>query len=172
MSDWRSVLKADPTDWLLEEDNPSVRYLTLMDILERPATDREVAKARADIMAKGAVPLILAKQEEGGYWDQPDRLYVAKYKGTVWQLIILAEHLADPRDPRVKKACEFLLEHSQDLESGGVLPTSRHEDGRRQAQRGDTMPDREHGVEPDQARISEGPQSPAGDRLDDKIPEV
>lgn len=119
MSDWKSALKVDPTDWLLEEDNPSVRYLTLVDILGRPATDREVAKARADIMAKGAVPLILAKQEEGGYWDQPDRLYVAKYKGTVWQLIILAEHLADPRDPRIKKACEFLLEHSQDLESGG-----------------------------------------------------
>ena len=119
MSNWKSVLKADPTGWLLEEDNPSVRYLTLVDILERPAGDREVMKARADVMKKGAVPLILAKQEEGGYWDQPERLYVAKYKGTVWQLIILAEHLADPKDRRIKNACEFLLEHSQDLESGG-----------------------------------------------------
>jgi hypothetical protein len=119
MSNWKSILKADPTDWLLENDNPSVRYLTLVDILGRPVGNREVAKARADIMSKGAVPLILGKQEEGGFWDQPDRLYVAKYKGTVWQLIILAEHLADPRDPRVRKACEFLLKHSQDLESGG-----------------------------------------------------
>ena len=29
MRDWRSVLKADPTEWLLENDNPSVRYFTL-----------------------------------------------------------------------------------------------------------------------------------------------
>jgi hypothetical protein len=61
----------------------------------------------------------LAKQQEGGYWDQPDRLYVAKYKGTVWQLIILAEHLASGKDSRIKKTCDFLLEYSQDKESGG-----------------------------------------------------
>ncbi len=56
--------------------------MTLVDILERPPGDPEAVKARAGIMKKGTVPLILAKQEEGGYWDQPDRLYVAKYKGT------------------------------------------------------------------------------------------
>ncbi len=53
MGNWKSQLKADPTEWLLEEDNPSVRYLTLVDILEKPAGDPEVKKARADIMAKG-----------------------------------------------------------------------------------------------------------------------
>ncbi len=26
---WRSVLKADPTEWLLETDDPSVRYWAL-----------------------------------------------------------------------------------------------------------------------------------------------
>lgn len=119
MSNWKSLLNADPTDWLLEEDNPSVRYLTLVDILERPASEPDVVKARRDIMAKGIVPLILAKQEEEGYWDNPERLYVSKYKGTVWQLIILAEHLADGEDERIKKACEFLLDRSQDRISGG-----------------------------------------------------
>jgi len=34
--DWRAALKADPTNWLLEEENPSVRYFTLKDILDRP----------------------------------------------------------------------------------------------------------------------------------------
>jgi hypothetical protein len=119
MSNWKSFLNADPTDWLLEEDNPSVRYLTLVDILERPASEPDVAKARRDIMVKGVVPQILAKQEEEGYWDNPERLYVSKYKGTVWQLIILAEHLADGEDERIKKACEFLLDRSQDRISGG-----------------------------------------------------
>lgn len=69
MNSWKSLLNADPTDWLLEEDNPSVRYLTLVDILERPADDPDVVKARRDIKDKGIVPQILAKQEEGGYWE-------------------------------------------------------------------------------------------------------
>lgn len=119
MSDWKSALKADPTGWLLGEDNPSVRYLTLMDILERPLGDPEVAKAKRNIMVTGVVPRILAQQEEEGCWDRPDKLYTAKYKGTVWQLIILAELTADGSDGPIRKACEFLLENSQDLESGG-----------------------------------------------------
>lgn len=119
MSSWKSLLNADPTDWLLEEDNPSVRYLTLVDILDRPASDPDIVRARRDIMAKGVVPQILDKQEEEGYWGDPERFYVSKYKGTVWQLIILAEHLADGEDERIKNACEFLLDRSQDLTSGG-----------------------------------------------------
>ena len=119
MNDWKSVLKADPTGWLLEEENPSVRYLTLTDILGIPVDDPEVRKARDAIMETGVVPQILAKQEGGGYWDKPEKLYVAKYKGTVWQLIILAELLADGKDERIREACEFLLENSQDRESDG-----------------------------------------------------
>ncbi|MDD1752015.1 MAG: hypothetical protein LUQ38_02860 [Methanotrichaceae archaeon] len=119
MSNWKSLLNADPTDWLLAKDNPTVRYLTLVDILERLAGDPDVVKAKRDIMVKGIVPQILAKQEEEGYWGNPERLYVSKYKGTIWQLIILAEHLADGGNKRVKKACEFLLDRSQDRMSGG-----------------------------------------------------
>jgi len=119
MSNWKSLLNADPTDWLLAKDNPTVRYLTLVDILERLAGDPDVVKAKRDIMVKGIVPQILAKQEEEGYWGNPERLYVSKYKGTIWQLIILAEHLADGGNKRVKKACAFLLDRSQDRMSGG-----------------------------------------------------
>ncbi|MDD1757312.1 MAG: hypothetical protein LUQ22_01080 [Methanotrichaceae archaeon] len=103
----------------MAKDNPTVRYLTLVDILERLAGDPDVVKAKRDIMVKGIVPQILAKQEEEGYWGNPERLYVSKYKGTIWQLIILAEHLADGGNKRVKKACEFLLDRSQDRMSGG-----------------------------------------------------
>jgi hypothetical protein len=37
----------------------------------------------------------------------------------VWQLVILAELGADGKDERVKKACEFIFENSQDNGSGG-----------------------------------------------------
>jgi hypothetical protein len=119
MGNWTSYLRGDPTDWLLEPDNPSVRYLALTELLGVPVADPEARAAKAAIMETGVLPQILAKQEEVGFWDRPERYYDAKYTGTVWQLIILAEHLADGEDPRIRKACEFLLERAQDLESGG-----------------------------------------------------
>lgn len=120
MSDWKSLLKADPTDWLLEKDNPSVRYSTLTDILEKSKNDNEVKEAKNAIMETGVVPNILGKQKIEGYWGVPADFYISsKYKGTVWQFIILAELGADGKDERIRKACEFILRNSQDRESGG-----------------------------------------------------
>lgn len=119
MISWRSVLRADPTDWLLEKENPGVRVLALTRILDRPPDDPEVEGSRRDIMCVGTVPKLLAGQRPQGCWGLPDDFYAAKYKGTVWQLIILAELGADGRDERIRKACEFILKNSQDSESGG-----------------------------------------------------
>jgi hypothetical protein len=116
---WKSVLKNDPTEWLLETDNPSVRYFALTDLLEKPETDSEVVAAKQEIMQTGKVPKILGKQNSQGYWEAPDKFYTAKYKGTVWQLIILAQLGADGNAERIKKACEFIMDNSIDRESGG-----------------------------------------------------
>ncbi len=112
-------VNADPTDWLLEDDNPSVRYYALRDILETPEEHSGVMKAKTDIMATGPVPAILQAQDNAGIWGAAKSFYTAKYKGTVWQLIVLAGLGADGNDPRIKKSCEFILENSQDRESGG-----------------------------------------------------
>ena len=128
--DWKSTLKADPTDWLLERDNPSVRYFTLVDILGKALDAPEVIQSKRDIIESGAVPHILARQEEGGYWGVPENFYVgAKYKGTVWQLIILAELGANGQDERIRKTCEFILDRSQDRESGGFAYRSGKDGG-------------------------------------------
>ena len=119
MKNWKSILKSDPTAWLLEKDNSSVRYFTLRDILEKPENDRELREAKQSIMETGVVPAILSKQNKEGYWEEPERFYNAKYKGTVWQLMILAELGADGKNDHVRKACEFILENSQDKESYG-----------------------------------------------------
>jgi hypothetical protein len=119
MGYWKSILKADPTTWLLEEDNPSVRYFTLTEVLDKPIGDSEVKEARNAIMKIGIVPRILAKQMNDGCWETPRDFYTAKYRGTAWQLMILAELGADGRDDRIRKACEFILTNSQDPESSG-----------------------------------------------------
>jgi hypothetical protein len=105
--------------WLLEEDNPSVRYFALRDLLGKPEGSSEVRKARREIMIRGSVPKILEKQNPDGSWAEPAKFYRNKYKGTVWQLIILAALGADGADPRIKAACEFIFRNSQDKESGG-----------------------------------------------------
>jgi len=125
MTNWKSVLTADPINWLLESDNPSVRYFTLCDLLEKSASDPEVVQAREDIMKTGVVPAILAGQNrEEGAWEDPRRFYTAKYTGTAWQLIILAELGANGENSQIRSACEFILNHSQDLASNGFSQSS------------------------------------------------
>ena len=83
---WPDLLADDPTDWLLEEENPSVRYHTLRALMELPEDDRQVVAAKQAIMEKGPVPVILAAQDEEGYWVKPGSGYSPKYQGSVWQL--------------------------------------------------------------------------------------
>ncbi|MDD5288055.1 MAG: terpene cyclase/mutase family protein [Dehalococcoidales bacterium] len=119
-SSWKSLLKADQTDWLMESNNPSVRYFTLRDILDRGENNPDVVETRREIMTSGIVPRILEKQNEDGSWGVPEDFYIrSKYKGTVWSIILLAELGANGSDERIRKASEFILKNSQDRKSGG-----------------------------------------------------
>ncbi|MGE5396829.1 MAG: hypothetical protein ACM3MK_04755 [Chitinophagales bacterium] len=126
------ITTTETIEWLLEKDNPSVRYLALTRLLNQPENDKEVLAAKQDIMKTGIVPEILEKQNDV-CWGDPKKFYTEKYSGTVWQLIILAELGADGENEQIKKACEFILDNSQDIESfgfamnkGGKGPGGRH----------------------------------------------
>jgi hypothetical protein len=120
MNNWKRLLKDDPTDWLLETNNPSVRYYTLTDILGKSSRSMEVKEAKKEIMMVDPVQKILSKQKPGGHWGKPEDFYErSKYRGTVWNLIILAELGAEGKDKRIKNTCEFVLKWSQDRKSGG-----------------------------------------------------
>ncbi|MFA5308756.1 MAG: nitrogen fixation protein NifH [Dehalococcoidales bacterium] len=114
--DWKKLLKADPTDWLLENDKtqPAIRYYTLRDILGRDENDKEVKAAKAAIMASGPVPVILAAQHTKGYWGKPG----PRYTGTMPALVYMAQFGADGADPRVRAGCEILLSRYIDSDGG------------------------------------------------------
>jgi hypothetical protein len=80
-----------------------------------------VPQSTLDWVAERDAPieLILAAQLPDGHWVQRDKFYSAKYSGTVWNLIILAELGGDGADPRVRSACEAILRDAQDPNSGG-----------------------------------------------------
>lgn len=108
---YRDKLKGDPLAWLLEPDptNPGVRLSALRDILGKGAADPKVQAASADAMKSGPVPLILGAQEPGDSW----------VTASEWHLSLLAELGADGQDPRVRLACEFLINKAQ-ASSGGL----------------------------------------------------
>ena len=124
MSNWQSYLRADPIPWLLEEENPSVRYFTLRYILDRADGDPELDNAMCRIMETGAVPAILSLQDNGGFWSGAKRFYTHKYSGSVWQMLLLAELGADGNDSRIQKGCRFILENAYEPESGAFAMKS------------------------------------------------
>jgi hypothetical protein len=116
MEKWKSYLKRDSTDWLLEEENPSVRYWALKDIVGKGEDDADVKKARGKIMESPVVKTILSKQDPKGFWVSPESFYLPKYGATYHQLLILSELGASPCE-KVRKAIEFMFTHCQ-YESG------------------------------------------------------
>jgi len=116
-------------DWLLDPADPSVRCQTLTTLLDKPETDPDVVDARQAIMTSGPVPIILGQMNADGSWGDPTRSYNDKYTGSFWNMILLAELWADPADPRVRLACDFIFDYSQILESGAFAYTHSNKSG-------------------------------------------
>jgi hypothetical protein len=114
--DWKKALKADPTDWLLEPDDPGVRYLALRDIVDAGGKELKVARLKAH--REGPIAQILANMNPAGYWVKPGPGYGPKCFSIVWSLISLAELGASSgEDKRVSTACSYYLDHA--LARGG-----------------------------------------------------
>ncbi len=108
-------------DWLLEKDDPSVRYFTLRHLLDRAEEDAEVRAARRAIMDSTPVKKILSKQKTEGYWVKPDLGYSPKYQATSWQILFLAEFGADGQNEGIRRGCEFWMSHTQSEKHDGFV---------------------------------------------------
>jgi hypothetical protein len=70
------------------------------------------------------VPAILKAQMPDGFWFKAGGGYSPKYRGTVWQVVWLAELGADGADERVRRGCEYLLGHTR--ASNGAFSYNQH----------------------------------------------
>jgi hypothetical protein len=119
MAEWTDPLNGDPLPWLLnttgstERSAAAVRHLALRRLLHRAADDAEVVTARSAAMAADPIAAFLAAQNTEGWWGKPGAGYGPKYSSTVWSLISLDQMGADAADPRIRRGCEYLLEHSR-----------------------------------------------------------
>ena len=101
MTDWKSVLKADPTDWLFRHAEPLDRFYILREIVEKPKDDPEVRRLRDSLANE-----ILGKQLENGSWN--DEVYDYE-QGTTHQLMKLIELGLTGQDERVERGAEYIL---------------------------------------------------------------
>jgi len=117
---WMDKVNGDPLPWLLEQDpvNPSIRFLTLTNILDRPFDDHEVIQSRTEGMKTGPIPVILDAMDPEGYWVQPGLGYYPKYRGSVWQIVFLAQLGADGSHSKIQKACNYILENTPSKHGG------------------------------------------------------
>jgi hypothetical protein len=116
MDTWKSRLKADPVPWLLEPENPSVRYWTLVEIRDRPADDAEVLEARAAIAQQPLVQELFASQHPEGHWgdDETKPMTAAGTLGVMGLLCMLG---VEP-DEHTTAGCDSFLRFCQN-ECGG-----------------------------------------------------
>jgi hypothetical protein len=109
------MLEIDPrvVDWLLEDENPSVQYRTLTELLDRSPDDPHVRQAREQIPASKPVRRILSKMHPDGYWlyrGKGDTVDYAMSSSTHFVLAFLAELGMDREDDRVSMAVERYLD--------------------------------------------------------------
>lgn len=98
-------------NWLLEADDPGVRFPALRDLVNADAG--ELWEAGKQAHETGPISQVLAKMNPEGYWEMPGAGYYPKYTGTVWSVVLLAQLGAEPAlDGRISTACAYILNHS------------------------------------------------------------
>jgi hypothetical protein len=123
---WKSTLNADPLPWLLEPENPSVRFWTLVDIRHRPLDDTEVQETKKTVAQQSLVQELFASQRPDGHWgDDETKPYTAE--GAIGVLGVLYTLGVKP-DERTAAGCDSLLRFCQN-ESGGFSMTKTRRSG-------------------------------------------
>lgn len=93
--------------WLLESGDPSIRYLTLTEILDEQKKSPEVKKAKKDIPNGPLVRRLLSGQKsDGGFGVHPYQ----KWTGAHWRLVSLVELGIPPDHPKALAAANQVLE--------------------------------------------------------------
>ncbi len=119
LQDPRVQVSQGVLNWLLEVDEPSIRYETLVHLLGSMENESVVEETGRLIGKRGWAAKILERQKGGTYWDNPYSCLVPKWSTCVWQLMVLADLGVSGDDPRIRNSIDHFLDlHSVD--AGGL----------------------------------------------------
>ena len=106
-------------DWLLEPEQPSIRYLTLTRLLGKKESDPDVREAKARIPKSGWVADTLARRDPGGWWVRDGHPKMPEYTSTNYTLVALSDLGATRDIPEIRASCEYWMKKCP-LNGGGV----------------------------------------------------
>ncbi|HEV2519781.1 MAG TPA: hypothetical protein VGX00_04070 [Thermoplasmata archaeon] len=104
------MARDDVVDWLLEEEQPSIRYRTLTELVGRGRRDREVRDARQQILKTGWGREILDARTPTGLWADGPSQYTPKYVSTHWRMLVLSDLGVTRSDPGIAELSERWME--------------------------------------------------------------
>jgi len=113
------VPRDSPLEWLLEPNQPSVRYLALLRLAGKKESDPEVREAKSRIPAEGWVGEILRRRDPAGWWVRDRGWLEPRFTGTHWNMLALADLGATRAIPAVAASAEYWMGKSP-LQGGGV----------------------------------------------------
>lgn len=102
-------IKTSLINWLLQEDNPSSKYLTTVNLLGVDRSSNEAIKLEDKIYLSLSYKKIISKMDADGFWLDRKHPYTPKYKSSYWQIMILSQLGCSIRNSQVLKACEFVI---------------------------------------------------------------
>ena len=95
--------------WLLDCQTPSIRSLTLTNLLHKPLQNADVLAVRSLIPTSNPVKAIFSKQDPEGFWVSSRHDYTPKYRSSHWTMFLLTELAVPPEIPAMQKGSAFLL---------------------------------------------------------------
>ncbi len=110
----------DTLRWLLEKEQPAVRYLALKDLLDRKETDPEVRRVRSQIGRMGWAADLLRQQGPKGFWERREPrnfaewttfLWRPMYHATLWRALVLSDLGLDKADPRIRRIADLMFDY-------------------------------------------------------------
>lgn len=106
-----ALARADnpPLTWLLEPEQPAMRYLASRDLVHPRPGPSALAELRSEIPTRGWAAAILARQQERTWWETKETCYWPKVRGTYWCLAVLADLGMSRADECIANAVEHML---------------------------------------------------------------
>jgi len=99
-------IKDPAANWLLDSGDPSIRYFTLTEVLDRRSDSKEVLAAKKEIPNGPVVKTLLSGQRaDGGFGVHPYQ----KWTGAHWRLVSLVELGIPPGFRPAVKATDIVL---------------------------------------------------------------
>src|SRR2546430_13770290 len=96
-------------DWLLELEQPSVRYLALTQLLGKSETDSDVKHAKARIPPAGWAAEMLARRDPAGWGAREAHPQSPEEFATNWNLRALSHARAARASPDVRASREIWM---------------------------------------------------------------